>query len=72
MNTIQLEIQENRYLLSIDKTFIDRNYLDRLIRSIRIEYLAAQVNFEDDIEDLGEEIQNDWWQANKAKLLKEE
>ncbi|MEM1326502.1 MAG: hypothetical protein AAGI23_11135 [Bacteroidota bacterium] len=72
MNTIQLEVQPDRYLLSIDKTAIDREYLDRLIKVIRVEYLATRVNFDESIEQLGEEIQSDWWQANKAKLLNEE
>ncbi|MEM9887654.1 MAG: hypothetical protein AAF849_17295 [Bacteroidota bacterium] len=58
--------------MSIDKTAIDRNYLDHLIKLIRVEHLATQVNFDDSIEELGEDLQQDWWQANKSRLLKEE
>lgn len=72
MNTVQLEVQPDRYLLSIDKTAIDRDYLDQLIKLIRVEYLATKINFDESIEQLGEDIQSDWWQANKAKLLKDE
>lgn len=72
MNAIQLEIQQDRYLLSIDKAVIDRNYLDRLIKLIRVDYLATQVDFEESVEALGAEIQQDWWEANKARLLNEE
>ncbi|MEM9888056.1 MAG: hypothetical protein AAF849_19325 [Bacteroidota bacterium] len=72
MNAIQLEVQQDRYLLSIDKTAIDRHYLNRLIKLIRVEYLASKIDFTKDVEELGQDIQNDWWQENKDRLLKDD
>jgi hypothetical protein len=72
MNTVQLEVQADRYLLSIDKTAIDRAYLDRLVKLIRVDYLAAKVDFDESVEELGEELHSHWWKANKDRLLKEE
>ena len=66
---LTLETVDNRFLISIDKAFIERDFIMRLMNRIRLEYLAKKVNFDDSIEILGEEIKLNWWEQNKNRLL---
>jgi len=34
-----------------------------------LEALADKVDFGEEIEDLGEEIKEDWWQSNKDRFI---
>ncbi len=69
MQAIDLQTTDDKFLLTIDKTFIDKEFLMRLIENIRLEYLARKVDFDESIEDLGEEIKEDWWQKNKSRFI---
>jgi len=69
---LTLKTVDNRYLISIDKTFIEQDFLIRLMNRIRIEYLAKVGNFDESIEILGEEIKSNWWEKNKNRLLNPE
>ncbi len=69
MQNIELETTDNKFLISIDKDSVDKEFLLNLIEKIRLEYLANKVNFDESIEDLGEEIKADWWQKNKSKFI---
>ena len=40
-----------------------------LVEKIRLEYLAQKVDFDESIENLGEEIKDDWWQKNKSRFV---
>ncbi len=66
---LTLQTNENRFLISIDKNYIEQEFVIRLMNRIRLEYLAKIVNFDENIEILGEEIKTDWWEKNKNRLL---
>lgn len=68
-NGINLQSTAENFIISIDKNFMDKVFLMKLLDKIRIEYLARKIAFDDSIEDLGEEIKQDWWEKNKARLL---
>ncbi|MEZ5041841.1 MAG: hypothetical protein R2828_18240 [Saprospiraceae bacterium] len=69
MRAITLETQDNNYLIRIDKNSIDKDFLFNLIEKLRLEFLAQEVDFDEDIEELGKEIKSNWWKENKEKYL---
>jgi hypothetical protein len=70
MQAIDLQTTNDKFLISIDKNSIDKEFLLNLIEKIRLEYLVRKVDFDESIEDLGEDIKADWWQKNKDKFIK--
>ena len=67
---LTIKTVDDRLLISIDKSYLDKDFLVRIINQIRIEYLAKKVDFNESIENLGEEIKENWWNRNKERLLK--
>ena len=70
MEAIELKSYKNKYLISLDKSYFDKEILYNLLERLRIEYLAKKISFNKSIEDLGEEIKEEWWKKNKDKFLK--
>ncbi len=71
MTTIQLDTQPDKYLISIDRSAIDRQWLVQWIERLRMEELAAQFDFGEEVEALGEQIKADWWEKNKSRFIHE-
>lgn len=71
MTHIQLETKADKYLISIDKATFNREWVAQLIEKLRIEELAKQFDFDEDIEAVGEQIKADWWAKNKARFIHE-
>ena len=69
MQAINVETTADRFLISIDKNLFTKEKLFRMLNQFRLESLAQQVDFDESIEDLGEEIKDSWWQQNKERLL---
>ena len=69
MQAINVETTADRFLISIDKNLVTKEMLLRLLNQLRQESLAQRVDFDESIEDLGEEIKDSWWQQNKERLL---
>ena len=70
MEAIELKSYKNKYLISLDKSYFNKEILYNLLERLRIEYLAKKINFNKSIEDLGEEIKEEWWKKNKDKFLR--
>ena len=71
MTSIHLDTLEDKYLISLDKSSFDKEWLMGLIERLRMEELAYKLNFDEDIESLGEEIKSDWWNKNKQRFINE-
>ena len=69
MQAIDLQTTNDKFLISIDKNLVDKEFLLDLIEKIRLESLVRKVDFDESIEDLGEEIKADWWQKNKDRFI---
>ncbi len=69
-HALTLETTDSKFLISIDKNYIEQDFLIGLMSHIRLEYLAKKVDFDDSIESLAEEIKTTWWDKNKTRLLK--
>jgi hypothetical protein len=70
MQVVDLQTTNDKFLISIDKTLVDKEFMLNLIEKIRLEYFVRKVDFDESIEDLGEEIKADWWQKNKDNFIK--
>jgi hypothetical protein len=71
MTSIHLDTSTDKYLISIDKKALDKTWLIKLVERLRVEELAQQFDFDEDIEDLGEQIKADWWNKNKHRFIHE-
>lgn len=69
MQAINIETTNDRFLISIDRNLVTKEMLQRLLNQLRLEYLAQRVDFDESIEEFGEEIKASWWQQNKERLL---
>ena len=71
MNPITIGSSRERFLISVDKSFMDKAFLVDFIERIRIEYLAQKINFDEELQELGEEIKQSWWTENKLRFIRQ-
>ena len=71
MKSISVEDQDQQFLIRIDKGTVDKETLVELLHNIRVEELSKQANFSEEIEELGEEIKEDWWSKNKGRWIED-
>jgi hypothetical protein len=71
MTSIKLDTQNDKYLISIDKSAFDKAWIVRFLENLRMEELAHQLNFGDEIEEIGDEIKANWWAKNKHRFIHE-
>ena len=71
MTSIHLDTQDDKYLISLDKASFDKEWLMGLIERLRVEELARKFNFDEDSEQVGEDIKSDWWNKNKSRFINE-
>ena len=69
MNPITVDSSGERFLISVDKSFMDKAFLVDFVERIRIEYLAQKINFDEELQELGEEIKQSWWTENKSRFI---
>ena len=69
MRAIDINTTEDRFVISIDKRVIDKETLLELVEKFRLEYLVRKADFDESIEDLGEEIKSSWWNENKDRFI---
>ena len=69
MKTFEIQNTTNKVLISIDKTSVNKDFLLNFLENLRMEYLAEEIDFDETIEELGEEIKRNWWQENKERYL---
>ncbi len=72
MKSISLDTSDDRFIISIDKKMVSKDLLLQFIDNLRLEFLAHRVDFDIDIEELGEEIKESWWKDNKNRFIPEE
>ena len=70
MEAVKLETQDDRFLISIDRNYVNQEFIIRLIEKIKLEHLVQKADFDESIEELGQNIKTTWWDKNKDRLLK--
>jgi len=71
MKSISIDTLEDKFVVSIDKKMINKDQLLQFVDNLRVEFLAKEANFDDDIEIIGEELKQSWWEHNKDKFNSE-
>jgi|UPI000584D9D9 hypothetical protein len=69
MSAVTFDSSKDRFIISIDKKLVSKDALLQFLEHLRLEALAEKVDFQEDIEDLGEKIKRDWWQVNKDRFI---
>ncbi|WP_255297541.1 hypothetical protein [Anaerophaga thermohalophila] len=70
MQNIQIEDKKNSLILTINKKGLDKDYLIRLVKRLQTEDLIYKSGINEDILDIAEDVNNDWWNKNKEDFLK--
>ncbi|MEZ5058753.1 MAG: hypothetical protein R2879_17090 [Saprospiraceae bacterium] len=68
MKLINLKTTEDKFLISIDRSAMDKESLMRLIENIQMELLAQEANIDPSVVEIGAEIKSSWWDKNKEEF----
>ncbi|GAB3972845.1 hypothetical protein GCM10028806_25580 [Spirosoma terrae] len=71
MSAINIQNQPDRYVISIDKKAVSKEFMLDLLERLQLEQLAQKLDIDESILALGEEINANWWQQNKHRFIKE-
>ena len=71
MNAIEVTSDKHKYHITLDKSYFNKEMIFGMLEKMRIEQLAKKVDFDQSIEDLGEEIKSLWWGKNKKRFLRQ-
>lgn len=66
---ITVRSTDDQYIVSIDKKAVDVNLLLEFLEKMRLEHLIGKACFDESIEEIGEQINKDWWAKNKEWFL---
>lgn len=69
MKSISVDTLEDKFVVSIDKKMINKEQLLQFIDNLRVEFLVKEAKFDDDIEIIGEELKQAWWDKNKNRFI---
>ncbi len=71
MEVFEVESRENKLIITIDKSSVDKVFLTNLLNRLRIEQLIKKAEFDEGILDLSKKIKKEWWTKNKKKYLED-
>ena len=71
MSAISINNNEDKIFISLDKNTFSESFVTNLLNRLRAEELAKELDINESIEDLGNEIKQEWWQKNKHKVINE-
>ena len=57
-------------VIRLNRSGFNDNYLLSMIRRLHLEELAKKANFNDDILEIAEDIDQKWWNKNGEEFLK--
>lgn len=70
MENITIENNGNEMILKINRKGFHEDYIISLLKRLQIEELAHKADFNKKILDFAEEINQEWWNKNGEKFLK--
>ena len=70
MEDLIIENKDDQMILRLNKKSFNEAYLISLIKRLQIEQLVQKAGFTDDIYDIAEKINKDWWEKNGKDFLK--
>ncbi|MDZ7876791.1 MAG: hypothetical protein U5L45_03930 [Saprospiraceae bacterium] len=57
--------------LTFDRRQVRTEWLLKFMERMRLEMLIQEVDFDEDIEEIGKEMKNSWWERHKHHLIPE-
>ena len=60
MDAISVNTTPDKFVISIDKSFLKEDFVLNLVERLRMEYLAEAIDFNADIEKMGDTMKTDW------------
>ncbi|WP_194972802.1 hypothetical protein [Aquiflexum lacus] len=70
MENLQIESTTSQIILKLNKKGFTEQFLDSLIKRLKIEDLAQKSALDDKILKIADEINQDWWDKNGEEFLK--
>ena len=71
MENLVFESKGNQMIFKLNKKSFDENYLISLVKRLQMESLAQKSGFSSSILNVAEQINQDWWNENGEKSLKD-
>jgi len=71
MENIEIENKGDQMILTLNKKGFDENYLIALVKRLQMESLAQKSDFDPEILNIAEQINQDWWNENGDVFLKD-
>jgi hypothetical protein len=71
MDNLVIENKGNQMIFKLNKKGFDENYLISLVKRLQMESLAQKSGFSASILNVAEQINQDWWNENGEKFLKD-
>jgi len=69
MSDIQWKTVDDKYVITLDKSVFDKSEFLEILQWLRVRYLLKKGQFDEGVEELGEEILSDWWEKNKHRFI---
>jgi len=71
MENLVIENKGNQMILKLNKKGFDENYLIALVKRLQMESLSQKSGFNSSILSIAEQINQDWWNENGERFLKD-
>ena len=71
MENLVIENKGNQMIFKLNKKSFDENYLISLVKRLQMESLAQKSGFSSSILNVAEQINQDWWDENGERFLKD-
>ncbi len=62
MEAVEVTSLKDRFVISLDKSVVSKEYLLNLLERLQLENLSKKANFDEKVLEISEEIKRDWWE----------
>ena len=69
MQDFTIQSHGDQIVITIDRSLMSLDALNRLFERLRVEQLVKKANVSDDVIEIGTEIKRDWWRKNREQYL---
>ena len=69
MEAIDIKSTDAKYIITVDKSIVDMEIILDILEKLKLECLAKNIDFNENIVNLSEEIKKSWWKKNKDRFL---
>ena len=70
MSPMTVQTTPQSVQITFDRTIVPMDMLVELLEKLRLEYLANEIDFTEEILEIGEESKRTWWQQQQHAFLR--